>query len=113
MASWRVPGSILEAPGLDFGRFWGRFFEIFDRFWLRVFEMVVHRRNAKNAKKAKNAENAGTAKNLPKQELDHRRAKSGWAAVLPPPGGFNGIEANIGRDTTKKLSLSFRNRFVQ
>ena len=48
--------------------------------------MVVHRHNAKIAKKAENAENAGTAKNLPKQELDHRRAKSGWAAVLPPGG---------------------------
>ena len=31
MASWRAPGSILEAPGLDFGRFGNDFFEIFER----------------------------------------------------------------------------------
>ena len=76
----------MEAPGLDFGGFWGRCFEFVICFWLRFLEMVVHRHNAKIAKKAENAENAGTAKNLPKQELDHRRAKSGWAAVHPPRG---------------------------
>ena len=83
MTSWRVPGSILEAPGLYFEGFWGRFFDVFDRVWLRFFETVVLRHNANNVKKAKNAR---AAKNLPKQELDHRRAKSGWAAVHPPRG---------------------------
>ena len=29
MASWKAPGSILEAPGLDFGRLRDDFFEIF------------------------------------------------------------------------------------
>ena len=76
----------MEAPGLDVGGFWGRCFEFVICFWLRFLEMVVHRHNAKIAKKAENAENAGTAKNLPTQELDHRRVKSGWAAVLPPGG---------------------------
>ena len=88
------PGLDFGCHGLDFGGFGGRFFEFFDRFWLRFFEMVAHRQNAKNAKKAKNAENAGTAKNLPKQELDHRRAKSGWAAVHPPGGVSMELEPN-------------------
>ena len=38
---WSLRASILEAPGLDFGRFWDRFFEIFERFWLHVFEMAA------------------------------------------------------------------------
>ena len=32
MASWRPPGSILEAPGLDFGGSGDDFCEIFARF---------------------------------------------------------------------------------
>ena len=32
---------IWEAPGLDFGGFWGRFFEIFRCFWIRFFEVVA------------------------------------------------------------------------
>ena len=32
MASWRAPGSILEAPGLDFGGSGDDFGEIFARF---------------------------------------------------------------------------------
>ena len=41
MASWRVPGSILEASGLDFGGFWRGFFEIFHHFWVCFFEVVA------------------------------------------------------------------------
>ena len=77
--------------------------------------MVVHRHNAKIAKKAENAENAGTAKNLPKQELDHRRAKSGWAAVHPPRGGFNGIRrialAMSGMSNQQALTYSRQDLF--
>ena len=31
MASWRPPGSILEAPGLDFGGFGDDFSKIFEK----------------------------------------------------------------------------------
>ena len=34
IASWRALGSILEAPGLDFGGFWEHFFEIWG-LWAR------------------------------------------------------------------------------
>ena len=36
MASWRAPGSILEAPGLDFGGSGLNFFKIFACFWPSV-----------------------------------------------------------------------------
>ena len=99
----------MEAPGLDFGGFWGRCFEFVICFWLRFLEMVVHRHNAKIAKKAENAENAGTAKNLPKQELDHRRAKSGWAAVHPPRGGFNPPPTEGGAKRARSIATSLKN----
>ena len=58
------------------GGFWNDFFEIFGQ----------------NAKKAIGGfiktfpPIAKNAKNLPKQDLDHKCAKSGWAAVLPRGG---------------------------
>ena len=65
MASWRVPGSILEASGLDFGGFWERFFENFHHFGFVSSKWPLHRQHAENAKKAKNAENAQPAQILP------------------------------------------------
>ena len=73
MASWRAPGSILEAPGsifeapeLDLGGFWNAFFEIFGQ-------------NAKKAKNAKNAcQNKSSITNVPR--VGGRRCS--------PPGGF-------------------------
>ena len=70
MASWRPPGSILEAPGLHFGGSGPHF----RRLWTSYLEPRTPR----------------TPKNLPKQNLDHKVArppKGGWAAVIPP-GGF-------------------------
>ena len=40
MASWRAPGSLLEAPGLDFPGAGGHFFEIFACFGARGLEAV-------------------------------------------------------------------------
>ena len=66
MASWRAPGSILEAPGLDFGGSWVDFSEIFSKKTINV-------------------------KNLPRKDIDHRFARPPkvggrrWS----PPGGFN------------------------
>ena len=66
MTSWRPPGSILEAPGLDFGGSWVDFSEIFGN------------------KKTINV------KNLPRKDIDHRFARPPkvggrrWS----PPGGF-------------------------
>ena len=40
MASWRAPGSLLEAPGLDFPGSGGDFFEIFACFGARGLEAV-------------------------------------------------------------------------
>ena len=76
MASWRAPGSILEAPGsifeaprLDLGGFWNDFFDIF----------------GKNTKKAKKRLKPA------KQELNHKWPDcQGWVGGgAPPPGGFN------------------------
>ena len=40
MASWRAPGSILEAPGLDFGGSWDEFFEILG-FWAKKMRELI------------------------------------------------------------------------
>ena len=71
MASWRPPGSILEASGLPFGGSGPDF----RRLWTSYLEPRTPR----------------TPKNLQKQKLHHKVArppKGGWAAVTPP-GGFN------------------------
>ena len=65
MASWRAPGSILEAPGLDFGGSWVDFSEIFG---------YKNHKRQKPAKKGHRSQICQTA-------------KGGWAAVIPP-GGF-------------------------
>ena len=65
MASWRAPGSILEAPGLDFGGSWVDFSEIFGK------------NNHKRQKPAKKGHRSQIC----------QTAKGGWAAVIPP-GGF-------------------------
>ena len=70
MASWRPPGSILEASGLPFGGSGPDF----RRLWTSYLEPRTPR----------------TPKNLQKQKLHHKVArppKGGWAAVIPP-GGF-------------------------
>ena len=70
MASWRPPGSILEASGLPFGGSGPHF----RRLWTSYLEPRTPR----------------TPKNVQKQKLHHKVArppKGGWAAVIPP-GGF-------------------------
>ena len=42
MASWRAPGSILEAPGLDFGGFWDHFFEIWGLLARKMQELIAN-----------------------------------------------------------------------
>ena len=72
MASWRPPGLILEAPGFDFGGPEARFGTVPERFF-RDFGPECQ-------------ESQERQERLPKQDLDHKCAKSGWAAVLPPRG---------------------------
>ena len=69
MASWRPPGSILEASGLPFGGSGPDF----RRLWTSYLEPRTPR----------------TPKNLQKQKLHHKVArppKGGWAAVISPVG---------------------------
>ena len=40
MASWRAPGSISEAPGLDFGGSWDEFFEILGFLAKKMRELI-------------------------------------------------------------------------
>ena len=40
MVSWRALGSILEAPGLDFGGFWDHFFEIWGLLARKMQELI-------------------------------------------------------------------------
>ena len=91
MASWRAPGSILEAPGsifeaprLHMGGFWNDFFERLDLggFWNDFFEMF-----GQNAKKAKNAKKC---KKPAKQELNHKWPDcQGWVGGGAPPRGVS------------------------
>ena len=70
---------VLEASGLDFGRlgldFGGpetRFGKVLERFFRDFWPECQ--------------ESQERQERLPKQDLDHKCAKSGWAAVLPPRG---------------------------
>ena len=42
MASWRAPGSILEALGLDFGGFWDHFFELWGLLPRKMQELIAN-----------------------------------------------------------------------
>ena len=95
---------MLEAPGLDFGGFWGRFFEIFNRFWFVSSEWSLHGQNAKNAQKAKNAENAQPAQILP---------FNAWSQVwvgggVPPQGVFNPPPTEGVRSVLDNKPIAFR-----
>ena len=79
MASWRPLGSILEAPGLDFGRFRYDFFAILEDLWSIFSKRSSHRHDAKNAKNAKYVKSAKSFPCMP-------GAKCGGAAVSPPRG---------------------------
>ena len=83
MASWRAPGSILEAPGLDFGESGDDFSKFSTVFGFVSSKWSLHRQNAKNAKKAKNAKNAQSVKILPLNALSQV-----WVGGGVPPGGF-------------------------
>ena len=64
MVSWRAPGSMLEAPGLDFGVSRARCYRDFLIFLEGFFEVIPPRiprviydaQNAKNAKNTKKAD---------------------------------------------------------
>ena len=83
MASWRPPGSILEAPGSILeapGSIFSKvrndlyllFWKVLERFFRDFWSECPESRERQER--------------LPKQDLDHKSAKSGWAAVLPPGG---------------------------
>ena len=94
MASWRPPGSILEAPGLDFGGFGDHFFEIFGllaREMLELisnFELKLRNSSLKLSLTVLPTSTSKFGRDLlhPSQAEIFRR--SGWAAVSPL-GGFN------------------------
>ena len=65
MVSWRAPGSILEAPGLDFGGSGNDFSKFSTIFGFVSSKWSLHKQKAKNAKKAMNAKNAQSAKSFP------------------------------------------------
>ena len=92
MASWRAPGSILEAPGLDFGGFWERLFEVFDRFGLRFFVVVASRTKCREcqASQERRERPACTNPSLKRLEpsVDGRRC--------PPQGVFNPLSTEGG-----------------
>ena len=48
MSSWRAPGSILEAPGLDFGGFWDPFFEIWGLLARKMQELIWNQNSLQN-----------------------------------------------------------------
>ena len=94
MASWRAPGSILEAPGLDFGRLWNDFFEILGLLAGNMLELIsnlklkLRNSSLKLSLAALPASTSKFGRDLlhPSQAEIFRR--SGWAAVSPL-GGFD------------------------
>ena len=110
IASWRAPGSILEAPGLDFGRFWDA--QVVPG-WPQGLQtpcnmlskiMVFGRSNLKAQKRMFLASRPRTyqklAENLPRHmmpastdnlrrpvDVGQELPRGGGAAVVPP-GGF-------------------------
>ena len=82
MASWRPLGSILEAPGLDFGGFWDHFFEIWG-LWARKMQELISNLKLK-------LRNSSLELELANHEglfYHNGQGTNGWAAVAPP-GGF-------------------------
>ena len=91
MASWRPPGSILEAPGLDFGGFWKRFFEIFDRFWVRFFEVVALQTKCQECQESQERRERPDCKILPLNALSQV-----WVGGGVPPRGSSIRRPTVG-----------------
>ena len=85
MASWRAPGSILEAPELDFRAFWERFFEIFDRFWVRFFEMIASQTKCRECQESQERQERPARRNPSLERL----VPNVGGRRCPPQGVFN------------------------
>ena len=97
MASWRRLDSILEAPGLDFGGFWGRFFEIFDRFWVRFFEVVASQTKCQECQESQERQERPACPNPSLERLE----PSVGGRRCPPQGVFNGIGAKLAQNDSQ------------
>ena len=104
MASWRAPGSILEAPGLDFGasgldfpRFWTSktMPEGFPGWRTLCHQLVLHHWAVRGRKVAEILPSHGTSASNACASVSWRRwarcSRSGVAGGVPPLGAFNGI----------------------
>ena len=94
MASWRAPGSILEAPSLDFGGFGDHLFEILSLLagemleLISNFELKLRNSSLKLSLAVLPASTSKFGRDLLRQSRAEIFRRSGWAAVSPP-GGFN------------------------
>ena len=87
MASWRAPGSILRAPGLDFGGSWDEFFEIFG-FLAGKMQELISNFKLKLRGSSWELQLPVPIHLTPTSNFNHDFPKGRWAAV-PPLGVFN------------------------
>ena len=92
MASWRPPGSILEAPRLDLGEFWDQFFDILGLCAGEVQELISNS-NLKLCKCGLELTFAFLSTSASKFGRDLPEGRVGGG--VRPPGGFNGIGAKL------------------
>ena len=97
MASWEAPGSILEAPRLDFGGFGDHFFEILGLLagemleLISNFELELRNSSLKLSLAVLPASSSKFGRDLLRQSQAEIFRRSGWAAVSllggfdPPP----------------------------
>ena len=91
MASWRPPGSILEAPGLDFGVFWDQFFDIL-ALCAGEGQELISNSNLKLCKYGLELTFAFLSTSTSKFGRDLPEGRVGGGV---PPGGFNGIGTKL------------------
>ena len=85
MASWRAPGSILRAPGLDFGGSWDEFFEILG-FWTGKLQELISNLPLKLRGSSLEARVARSSYSNPEFQPRFPKRVGGGD---PPPGVFN------------------------
>ena len=91
MASWRPLGSILEAPGLDFGGFWDHFFEIWGLLARNMQELISNLKlKLRNSSLELKLAILLTSTSKFGRDVPEGRVGGG----VPPQGAFDGIGTN-------------------
>ena len=106
MASWRAPGSLLKAPGLDFPGSGGHFFEIFACFGARGLEAVspeippaippeILASSHQEWPRIAQCQERQKRQELPRVKILSPERPEQKVGAGAPRGGFNGIGAKL------------------